>query len=81
MGISDGAILVVGSDVQDVAIELITKMQSDEEGDTLTLLAGEDMSDEAFEQLQSAIGKACPDLEIDAHRGEQPLYPVIFSLE
>ena len=81
MGISDGAIMVVGSDVQDVAIELITKMQSEEEGDTLTLLAGEDMSDEAFEQLQTAIGKACPDLEIDAHRGEQPLYPVIFSLE
>ena len=39
------------------------------------------MSDEDFEKLIGAIEEAQPDLEIDAHRGEQPLYPVIFSIE
>ena len=56
-------------------------MQENEEGDTLTILAGVDLSDDAFEALQAAIAEAQPDLEIDAHRGDQPLYPVVFSLE
>ena len=81
MGIQDGKISVVGSDVSTVAIDLINLMQDEEEGDTLTILAGSDLSDEDFEELQDAIAEAQPDLEIDAHRGEQPLYPVIFSIE
>lgn len=81
MGIEGDAITVVGSDVADVTLRLLNRMQDAEEGDTLTILAGEDLSDEAFEDIQDAIAEAQPDLEIDAHRGEQPLYPVIFSLE
>ena len=81
MGIQDGSIDVVGSDVADVTIELINKMQEDEEGDSLTILAGSDMDDESFEALIARIEEAQPDLEIDSHRGEQPLYPVIFSIE
>ena len=81
MGIEGGEIVVVGKDVQDVCVRLINKMQEDEEGDTLTILAGKDMSDEDFEKLISAIEEAQPDLEIDSHRGEQPLYPVVFSIE
>ena len=81
MGIQDGSIDVVGSDVAAVTIELINKMQEDEEGDSLTILAGSDMDDESFEALIVRIEEAQPDLEIDSHRGEQPLYPVIFSIE
>ena len=81
MGIQDDSIDVVGHDVKDVTIRLINKMQEDEEGDSLTILAGSDMDDEAFEELLAAIEEAQPDLEVDAHRGEQPLYPVIFSIE
>ena len=81
MGIEGGAITVVGSDVKQVTLDLVARMQEAEEGDTLTILAGADLDDEAFEDLTAAIEEAQPDLEIDAHRGEQPLYPVIFSLE
>ncbi len=81
MGIQDGSIDVVGSDVADVTVELIGKMMDEEEGDALTILAGCDMSDEDFEALIARIEEAHPDLEIDNHRGEQPLYPVIFSIE
>ena len=81
MGIQDGSIDVVGSDVADVTCELIDKMMDDEEGDSLTILAGCDMADEDFEALIARIEEAHPDLEIDNHRGEQPLYPVIFSIE
>ena len=81
MGIQDGMISVVGNDVCEVTLKLINLMQDEDEGDTLTLLAGSDLTDEAFESLQESIADAQPDLEIDAHRGEQPLYPVIFSIE
>ena len=81
MGIQDDSIEVVGSDVAQVTLELIARMQDEEEGDSLTILAGQDMDDEAFEALVAAIEEAQPDLEVDPHRGEQPLYPVIFSIE
>ena len=81
MGIEGSSIRVVGSDVADVTIELINRMMEDEEGDTLTILAGADLDDEAFEELCDRIEEAQPDLEVDPHRGEQPLYPVIFSIE
>lgn len=81
MGIQDDSIDVVGSSVEQVTLDLIAKMQDEEEGDSLTILAGQDMDDETFERLVAAIEEAQPDLEVDPHRGEQPLYPVIFSIE
>ncbi len=81
MGIQGDDILVVGSEVGQVTLDLIGKMMDDEEGDTLTILAGEDLPDEGFNAVIQSIAEAFPDLEIDAHRGEQPLYPVIFSIE
>ena len=81
MGIVSGSIDVVGSDVKDVTLECVRRMQDEEEGDSLTILAGSDLSDEAFEEIVAAIEEDQPDLEIDPHRGEQPLYPVIFSIE
>ena len=81
MGIQDGSIDVVGDDVKKVTLDLIARMQDEEEGDSLTILAGSDMDDDAFEDLVDAIEEAQPDLEVDAHRGEQPLYPVVFAIE
>lgn len=81
MGIENDAITVVGSDVEEVTLEVINRMQDEEEGDTLTILAGSDLDDESFGRLLAAIEEAQPDLEIDSHRGEQPLYPVVFSIE
>ena len=81
MGIEDGAITVVGSSVKDVTVELIRRMQEAEEGDTLTILAGKDLDDASFQEILDAIAAAEPSLELDSHRGEQPLYPVVFSIE
>ena len=81
MGIMGGAIRVVGSDVEQVTLDVIARMQDEGEGDTLTILAGADMDDRSFRHLLDAIGRTQPDLELDPHRGEQPLYPVIFSIE
>ena len=81
MGIICDSIDIVGDDVKQVTLDCINRMQEQEEGDSLTILAGEELSDEAFQDILDAIEEAQPDLEVDAHRGEQPLYPVIFSIE
>ena len=81
MGIEDGAITVVGASVKDVTVELIRRMQEAEEGDTLTILAGKDLDDASFQEILDAISAAEPSLELDSHRGEQPLYPIVFSIE
>lgn len=80
IGIADGSIEAVGSDVSDVVIALLSAMEA-QDADTCTLLAGEDFSDEALEALAARIEEKFEDLEIDAHRGDQPLYPVVFSVE
>ena len=80
MGIEGGAITVVGSSVEQVTLDLIARMQEAEEGDTLTILAGSEMDDAAFKALCDRVEEAQPDLELDAHRGGQPLYPGIFSI-
>ena len=80
IGIADGSIEAVGSSVDDVVLSLLAAMGA-EEADTLTILAGEDLSDEAFDGLVERIEGAFGELEVDAHRGDQPLYPVVMSVE
>ncbi len=80
IGIADGAIEVVAATVDAAVMELLETMGADE-ADTCTLLAGEDMADADFEALVEAVEGAYEDLDVDAHRGGQPLYPVILSLE
>ena len=81
MGIICDSIDIVGSDIKQVTLDCINRMMDEDEGDALTILAGEELDDDAFQDIIDAIEEAQPDLEIDAHRGEQPLYPVIFSIE
>ena len=80
IGIYDGSIDAVGSTVEDVVMGLLEAMEADD-ADTCTLLAGEDYSDEQLDALVKRIEEQYEDLEVDAHRGEQPLYPVVFSVE
>ncbi len=56
-------------------------MQRQVDGDSLTILAGSDLPDDEFKGILERIAEQVPDLEIDSHRGEQPLYPVVFSIE
>ena len=80
IGIADGSIEAVGSTTEDVVMALLDTMEA-ADADTLTILAGEDLGEDAFAALLERIEGAYDDLEIDAHRGDQPLYPVVMSVE
>ena len=80
IGIADGSIEAVSSTVEDAVMQLLVVMEA-EDADSMTLLAGEQFSDEQLDALVARIQEAYEDLEIDPQRGEQALYPVVFSLE
>lgn len=80
IGIADGSIEAVGHSVEEVVLSLLDAMEA-EDADTMTILAGADFDDEALDALVEKIEDKFDDLEIDQHRGDQPLYPVIFSVE
>ncbi len=79
IGIANGSLDVVGSSVETVTLDLLKSLAQDTE--IITILAGEDYSDEALDSLVEKIENDFPNLEVEAHRGEQPLYPIVFSVE
>lgn len=80
IGIADGSIEAVTDSVEDAVMKLLEVFET-EDADTLMLLAGEDYTQDALDALVERIEEAYPDIEVDPQRGEQPLYPIIFSIE
>ncbi|HSQ21483.1 MAG TPA: DAK2 domain-containing protein, partial [Coriobacteriia bacterium] len=79
IGIVDHEIVVTGSDVADVTLRSVEAIIDGAE--TITVLAGADLDDSQTAALTEKLAAAHPDCEVEAHRGEQPLYPVIVSVE
>ncbi|MCL2437488.1 MAG: DAK2 domain-containing protein [Coriobacteriia bacterium] len=71
---------VTGTDVEAVALELLSKLNASA-CENITILAGEDFSDEALAALVEKVQAAYPDLEVDEQRGDQPLYPLLLACE
>ncbi|MGV8082693.1 MAG: DAK2 domain-containing protein [Coriobacteriia bacterium] len=80
IGISDHEIEIVGDSVTDVTLRLADLLLTDGY-ETLTILAGAELTDVALTGLADAVTSAHPDADIETHRGDQPLYPVIMSAE
>lgn len=77
--LDDNEIEVVGESVDEVAFTLASLLAADAE--TLTLFAGEHYSDGQLAAMRARIEAAYPEIEVETHRGEQPLYPLIVSAE
>ncbi|MCD7033820.1 DAK2 domain-containing protein [Metabacillus sp. GX 13764] len=80
MGISDGKIVTKGSTQIEAARNLLDLMMSDED-EILTILCGEDAKQDETDELAAYIEEKFPDAELEIHRGDQPLYSYIFSIE
>lgn len=80
IGIADGELEVVSDSIEDAVMRVLEVLDA-EDADTLTILAGEDYPDSKLEALCAQIEEQYEDLEIDPHRGEQPLYPIVLSVE
>jgi uncharacterized protein len=80
MGINEGKIVVKNKNKLAAAKELLENM-IDEDSEILTILQGEETNDQEVEELVSFIEEKFEDLEIEIHKGLQPLYSFIFAIE
>lgn len=80
MGISNGKIIITDRDQLSASKKLLSEMIS-EDDEILTIIQGEDASDEELEKLVQFAEEQFEDIEVETHKGEQPLYSYIFSVE
>ena len=80
MGISDGKIITTGRDQLTASKNLLAEMVTADD-EILTIIQGEDVSDAEVEQLVQFAEEQFDDIEVEIHKGEQPLYSYIFSVE
>ena len=81
IGIRNGKdIDAVGDSIDQVVLDILDHMNAGDY-ETLTLLAGQQLAHSDAEELSAQIQARFPALEVELLRGEQPLYPVILSVE
>ncbi|MCG1028658.1 DAK2 domain-containing protein [Virgibacillus halodenitrificans] len=80
MGILDGKITSTNQDHFET-VKLLLKEMIGEEDEILTILQGEDVKDEELNILVKYVEEAYEDIEIEVHKGNQPIYSYILSVE
>jgi DAK2 domain fusion protein YloV len=80
MGIAEGKIVVKNKDKGKTAEDLLTKMV-DEDSEILTIIYGEDVTEDEVNALTAFVEEKFEDVEVELHNGKQPLYSFIFAIE
>nr|WP_279325927.1 DAK2 domain-containing protein [Bacillus sp. FJAT-47783] len=80
MGIFDKKIVTKDKSKLEAAKKLVKEMIT-EDDEIVTILQGEDASDEELEKLVTFIEDMFDEVEVEVHKGNQPLYSFIFSVE
>ena len=80
MGIGDSHILAAGTDCNQVTLEMISKMVT-EDSSIITIYYGLDKTEEEAQELAVELEEAYPDFEIEVYDGGQPIYYYIISVE
>ncbi len=80
LGLNEGKVALVGQEVEDVTLELMRSMITQED-ELITLFYGEDISEENAQALAAKIGEAFPQCDLEMLAGGQPLYYYLFSVE
>jgi uncharacterized protein len=80
MGILNGTIIGTAEDQLSAAKMLLSEMIG-EDDEIVTILYGEDASQEEAEELEAFLSEKYEEIEVEIHNGKQPLYSYIVSAE
>ncbi len=80
MGIGDSGILAVGTDVQQVAYEMIVEMMK-EDHELISIYYGADVSEEQAQELVDRVESAFDSCDVELQFGGQPIYSYVVSAE
>lgn len=82
MGLCNGKIKFIGSDVLDIALKSTEKLFKRNEHSMITVIYGQGVTDEEAQQLEKRLAKKHGnDVEISLVNGGQPVYYFIISVE
>jgi DAK2 domain fusion protein YloV len=80
IGLHNHIIKATGTELIVTSLELVDSML-DENDEVITILVGEQVSAEQMKTLSERITQKYPDLSIDIHRGDQPVYHLLVGIE
>ncbi|MCG7194186.1 DAK2 domain-containing protein [Fructilactobacillus sanfranciscensis] len=80
MGIVDGKIEIIEDTLNDATISMLTKML-DEDSENVTIIFGEGATQSDADQIEAKAIEIDPELEVEIHEGDQPVYPLLISVE
>ncbi len=72
--------MIAEKDLKKAATGLLEQML-DEDSEILTIIYGEDVSEEDVESLQEYIEQKYGEVEVEVHNGKQPLLLLYLSVE
>lgn len=80
MGIFDGKIVYASNEIKSTTTSLLDKM-IDEDSEIITLIYGEDVKEEQAREIEDYITAQYPDVDVEVHNGQQPLYSYLIAVE
>jgi len=80
MGIGENSILSVGSDIEEVTVEMTGQLITEDDS-LICIYYGEDSDEEKAEALSGKISERYPDLDVEVYSGGQPIYYYVISVE
>ena len=70
----------MGQDLKATTLEMVDEMV-DEDSAIVSIYYGEDVSEEAAEEIAAVIEEKYPDVEVEINNGGQPIYYYVISVE
>lgn len=80
IGIMEKEIVAVSKEKEDALFQLLDKMVN-EDSSLVTLIVGEDISEEKANEIAGKISEKYPDVDVDLHLGQQPVYSFLIGVE
>ena len=80
MALAEGKIVLSTPTLTEAAQQVVTQLV-DEDSEIITVIYGEDTTEEAANELAAFIEGQFEDAEVEVFNGKQPLYPYIISVE
>ncbi len=80
IGLLNGKLTCSGNTLEEVLVDTLGRANA-ADNELITLYAGADLSPNDAQTLADKITELYPDLEVEVHRGGQPHYQIILSIE
>ena len=80
MGIGDAGILAVGEEIEATTLEMFKELV-DDMSEIISIYYGEEVDEDAANELGEKVGEMFPDCDVEVHFGGQPIYYYVVSVE